>query len=66
MVTENRALRRIFGSGGRLGRLRRTWENNIRMDLRGIRWKDVDWIHLAQVRDQWCALVNTVMKLRVP
>jgi hypothetical protein len=39
---------------------------NIRVDLREIGWKDVDWIHLAQDRDQWQALVNMVMKLRVP
>jgi len=39
---------------------------NSRMDLRGIRWEGFDWIHLAQVRDQWQVLVNSVMKLRVP
>jgi hypothetical protein len=49
-----------------LGRPRRRWEDNIRMDLRNIGWSDVDWIHLAQVRDQWMALVNTVINLRVP
>jgi hypothetical protein len=48
------------------GRPRRRWENNIRMDLRGIGWEIVDWIHLAQNRDQGRALVNTVMNLRVP
>jgi hypothetical protein len=36
------------------------------MDLREIRWDGVDWIDLAQDRDQWRALVNMVMKLRVP
>jgi len=36
------------------------------MDLREIGWEGVDWIHLDQDRDQWRALVNTVMKLRVP
>jgi hypothetical protein len=36
------------------------------MDLREIRWEDVDWIHLTQDTDQWRALVNTVMSLRVP
>jgi hypothetical protein len=36
-----------------LGRPRRRWEDNIRMDLREIGWKDVDWVHLAQDRDQW-------------
>jgi hypothetical protein len=49
-----------------LGRPRRTWEDNIRMDLRGIGWGGMDWIDLAQDRDQWKALVNTVMNLRVP
>jgi len=42
------------------------WENNIRMDLRKIRWECVDWMHLAQDRGQWQALVNTVMNLQVP
>jgi hypothetical protein len=36
------------------------------MDLREIDWSDMDWIHLAQDRDQWRALVNMVIKLRVP
>jgi hypothetical protein len=36
------------------------------MDLREIGWDGVDWVDLAQVRDHWRALVNTVMKLRVP
>jgi hypothetical protein len=36
---------------------------NIKMDLREIRWDDVDWIDLSQDRDQWRALVNTVMNL---
>jgi hypothetical protein len=43
---------------------RRRWEDNIRMALRDIGWKNVDWIHLDQDRDQW-SLVNTVMNLRV-
>jgi hypothetical protein len=49
-----------------LGRPRRRWVDNIKMDLREIGWDGVDWIHLAQDRDQWMALVNTVMNLRVP
>jgi hypothetical protein len=49
-----------------LGRLRRRWVENIKMDLREIGWDDVEWIELAQGRDQWRALVNTVMNLRVP
>jgi hypothetical protein len=49
-----------------LGRPRRTWEDNIRIDLRDIGWGGMDWIDLAQDRDQWRALVNTVKNLRVP
>jgi hypothetical protein len=51
---------------GPLGRTRRRWAGNIKMDLREIGWGGVDWIDLAQDRDQWRALVNTVMNLRVP
>jgi hypothetical protein len=40
--------------------------DNIKMDLREIGWDGIDWIDLAQDRDQWKALVNTVMNLRVP
>jgi hypothetical protein len=49
-----------------LGTPRRRWEDNILMDLREIGFGDVNWIHLAQDRDKWRALVNTVMNLRVP
>jgi ribosome biogenesis protein Nip4 len=49
-----------------LRRHRRRWEDNIKMDLREIGFGDVDWIHLAQDRDTWRAVVNTVMNLRVP
>jgi hypothetical protein len=49
-----------------LGRPRRRWEDNIEMDLREIGFGDVGWINLAQDRDRWRALVNTVMNLRVP
>jgi hypothetical protein len=49
-----------------LGRPRRRWEDIIRMDLREIGWGGLDWIDLAQDRDQWRALVITVMNLRVP
>jgi hypothetical protein len=49
-----------------LGRPRRRWEDNIKMDLREIGWGDMDWIDLPQDRDQWRALMNTVMNLRVP
>jgi hypothetical protein len=49
-----------------LGRPRRRWVDNIIMDLGEIGWDGVDWIELAQDRDQWRALVNSVMNLRVP
>jgi hypothetical protein len=49
-----------------LERYRHRWESNIRTDLREIRWEIVGWIHLAQDRDQWLAVVNMVMNLRVP
>jgi hypothetical protein len=45
-----------------LGRHRRRWENNIEMDLREIGWGSMDWIDLAKDRDQWRALVNTVIE----
>jgi hypothetical protein len=48
-----------------LARHRRRWEYNIRMDLREIGRKGVHWIHLAQDKDQWRALVNIVMTLWV-
>jgi hypothetical protein len=50
----------------RLGRPRRGWVNNIKMDLVEVGWGDVDWIGLAQYRDRWGALVNSVLNLRVP
>jgi hypothetical protein len=49
-----------------LGRPRCRWVVDIKMDLREIEWDGVDWIELAQDRDQWRALVNRVMNLRVP
>jgi hypothetical protein len=48
-----------------LGGPRRRWEDGIRMDFRQIDWGSVDWIQLAEDRDRWQALVNTVMNLRV-
>jgi hypothetical protein len=44
-----------------LGRSRRRWVDNIRLDLREVGWSDVDWIGLAQDRNRWRALVNSVM-----
>jgi hypothetical protein len=49
-----------------LGRPRRRWEDNIKMDFREIEFGDMDWILWAQDRDRWRALVNTAMSLRVP
>jgi hypothetical protein len=49
-----------------LGRPRRRWEDNIKIYLREIGFGGVDWIHLAQDRDRWRALVNMVMNVRVP
>jgi hypothetical protein len=45
---------------------RRRWEDNIRMDLGEIWWEDVDWIHLAHDKNQWRALVITVMNFCAP
>jgi hypothetical protein len=49
-----------------LGRTRRRWVDNIKMDLREIGRDGMDWIDLAQDRDQWRVLVNTLMNLQVP
>jgi hypothetical protein len=49
-----------------LGRPRRRWVNNIKMNLTEIGWDGIDWIDLVRDRDQWNAFVNTVMDLRVP
>ena len=49
-----------------LGRHRRRWGGNIKMDLQEVRCWVIDWIELAQDRDRWGALVNAVMNLRVP
>jgi hypothetical protein len=49
-----------------LGRPRRRWEDNIKMDLQEVGCGGMGWIHLVQDRDRWWALVNAVMNLRVP
>ena len=49
-----------------LGRPRRRWEDNIKMYLREMGRGCMDWIDLAQDRDRWRIIVNTVMNLRVP
>jgi hypothetical protein len=51
---------------GPVGKLRRRWEDNIRMDFNEIEWDGVDWIQLTQDRDHWRGFVNTVMNLRAP
>jgi len=46
-------------------RLKRSWEDNIKMDLREVGWEGMDWIYLAQNRDRWRAFMNAVMNLRL-
>jgi hypothetical protein len=68
MGEERNVYRALMGKpeGKRLlGRPRHRWEDGIRMDLKEIGWGSVDWIQLAQDRDRWLALMNTVMNLRV-
>jgi hypothetical protein len=50
---------------GPLGRPKRRWVDNMKIDLREMGWDAVDWIDMAQVRDQWGSHVNTVLNLRV-
>jgi hypothetical protein len=49
-----------------LERPRRRWVDNIKMDFEEIGWNGMEWIDLAQDKDQWRALLKTVMNLRVP
>jgi len=49
-----------------LGRPRRRWENNIKLDLEEVGCGGMDWIELARDKDRWRALVNAVMNLHVP
>jgi hypothetical protein len=69
MGAKRRAYRIMVGKleGKRaLGRPRHMWEGNVKMDIRTVGWGGIDWIGLAQDRDQWRASVNTVMNLRAP
>jgi hypothetical protein len=64
MGEKRNAYRLLVGKPGRkrpLGRPIRRWVDNIRMDLGEVRWGDVDWISLAQDKNRWRALVNSVL-----
>jgi hypothetical protein len=50
----------------RFGTPRRSWEDNIKMDLQEVRYGGMDWIEMAQDRDSWWALVNEIMNLLAP
>ena len=69
-IEEGRGVHRVWlgkPDGKRpLGRLRRRWEDNIKIDLEEVGRDYGDWMELAQDRDRWRALVNTVMNFRVP
>jgi hypothetical protein len=64
-VFENSVLRRTFGLMRPVEKHRRRWEDNTQMDFREIEWGRRHWIDLAEVRDHWRAVVNTVINLRV-
>jgi hypothetical protein len=49
-----------------LGRPRHRWEDNIKMYLKEVGWRVIEWIDMPQDRDRWRAVVNAVMNLRVP
>jgi hypothetical protein len=49
-----------------LGRPRRRWEDNIKMDLQDVERRGIEWIALAENRERWRALVNVIMNFRVP
>jgi hypothetical protein len=68
-VGESRGIYRVLAgkTEGKkpLGRPRRRWENNIKMDLQEVGWGGMDWADPAQDRVRWRAVVNAVMNLRV-
>ena len=66
IIVEVSALRVNFLTQKMLGRPRRRWEDNIKMDLQEVAKGCTDWMGLAQDRDRWRALVSTVMNFRVP
>jgi hypothetical protein len=49
-----------------LGRPMHKWKHNIKIDIGEVGWESVDWIHLAHSRENWRALVNTMVKLGIP
>jgi hypothetical protein len=63
---EGRDAYRVLVGRRPLGRPRRRWEDNIKMDVQEVGWGGMDWIDMAQDRDRWRALVSAVMNLRVP
>jgi hypothetical protein len=65
-MEEKRNAYRLLVGKRPLGRPRRRWVDNIRIDLGEVGWGDVDWIGLGQDRNRWRALVNSVLNLRVP
>jgi hypothetical protein len=69
-LEERRGVYRVFvgkPEGKRqLGKSRRRWEDNTKMDLQEVGCGDMEWIELAQVRDRWRALASEVINFRVP
>jgi hypothetical protein len=69
-MRDKRGVKRVFvrKAEGKIpiGRTRRRWENNIKMDLKDVGCGGMDWICLSQNRDRWWTLVNGIINLRVP